>query len=169
MTTYVDAGWTGTPAAVSAALASFGFQVNTDSTVSTIDPTKAGSVVAVTGYRELDGVAYVLIRSTAVIPLPAGVTAIGTGLTAALSGVFMSGTTTPTTIPAVAFFNRFTQAETAAIWSAAIANPAIGVGLMNGLAAGSVDLASPTVKTWLDGLVAAGALTAARETVVLTP
>lgn len=168
--TYTDAGWTGTPAAISAALAGFGFQVNADNSVTVIDPSKQGAIVAVTGYRVLDGTAYVLIRSTSAIPLPAGVTEAGADHTAAISGVFMSdGTSPPTTIPSIAFFNRFTQAETAAIWQAAVASPAIGVGLMNGLAAGQIDLTSAAVKTWLDGLVTAGVLTNARETTILTP
>lgn len=170
MTTYIDAGWTGTPAAVIAALDSFGYQVNADSSVSLIDPTKVSSIVAIAGYRVLDDVAYVLVRSTASIPLPSGVSTIGPDHTTAISGVFMAdGTAPPTVISAAEFFNRLTQAETGAIWAAAVAIPALGVGLMNGLATGSIDLTSPVLKTWLDGCVAAGAVTAEREIVILTP
>ncbi len=170
MTTYVDAGWTGTPSAVTAGLASYGFQANSNGTVTTIDPTlNTVGIIAVTGYAVLDGAAYVLVRSTATVPLPTGVTALGAQLRAAVSGVFMSGTTTPTVIPAGAFFARFTQTETSAVWAAAQANNAIGVGLMQGLANGQIDLTSPVLKTWLDGLVTAGVITSARETVILTP
>lgn len=168
--TYTDAGWSGTPAAISAALAGFGYQVNTDATVTVIDPSKAGPIVAVTGYHELDGTAYVLIRTSAAIPLPAGVTAIGPQTTAAISGVFMAGPDAPpSTIPAVEFFNRFTPAETQAVSAIALASPPVFAGLVNGLAAGQLDLTSPTLQAWMDGLVAAGALTADRKTIILTP
>lgn len=43
----------------------------------------------------------------------------------------------PITISASDIFNRFTADEHAAVWLAATANPAIGVGLTQGLAAGS--------------------------------
>lgn len=167
--TYVDAGWSGTPAAVAAALAGYGYQVNSGNSTTQIDPTKQGSLVGVTGYTVLDGVAYVLVRSTAAIPLPTGVTALGPQTTAAIAGTFMSGTTNPTSIPSLDFFNRFTPTETTAIWQAAVANPSIGVGLINGLAAGTIDLTSATVSTWLAALVTAGVITAARQTVILTP
>lgn len=75
----------------------------------------------------------------------------------------------PTTISAFDFFNRFTPDEHAAVWSAATANPAIGVGLTQGLAAGRIDLSSAVLKAWMDALVAVGAITAHRETAILTP
>lgn len=75
----------------------------------------------------------------------------------------------PTVISAGAFFARFTDAERAAIWPASVANAQLGVGLVNGLANGSVNLLAPEAQAWLDGLVAAGALTADRATEILTP
>lgn len=77
----------------------------------------------------------------------------------------------PTTITALAFFNRFTQAETQAIWKAAAADTtgAIGAGLTNGLAAGTITLTDPIVQAWMNALVTAGAITSARETAILTP
>lgn len=76
----------------------------------------------------------------------------------------------PTTITAIAFLDRFTPAEQAAVQQAAAAAPAtLGVGLTTGLAAGTINLTSVAMKAWMDGLVAAGAITAARETAILTP
>lgn len=83
----------------------------------------------------------------------------------------------PTTISTSDFLARFTAAERAAVQQAATAQPAtIGVGLTQGLVAGTVNLAGcpsacqdPTLKGWMDGLVTAGAITAARETAILTP
>lgn len=83
----------------------------------------------------------------------------------------------PTTITSAAFLARFTTTEQAAVQSAAAAAPGtIGVGLTIGMVTGTVDLAgcpsacqNTVLKTWMDGLVAAGAITAARETAILTP
>jgi len=76
-----------------------------------------------------------------------------------------------TTISSAAFQGRFTDAEQAAIWKAAAqdATGAIGAGLTKGLTAGTVDLTSTIVKGWMDSLVTAGAITADRETAILTP
>jgi hypothetical protein len=170
MTTYIDAGWTGTPTALTAALESFGFQINENAAVSVINPTlNTVGIVAVTGYRVLDGIAYLLIRSTNTVPLPDNVSAVSPDHTAVISGVFMSDVTVQTTISSLAFFSRFTQAETAAIWAAAVANPAIGVGLMNGLASGFIDLTSPALELWVDALVAEKSITSDRKSTVLTP
>ena len=75
----------------------------------------------------------------------------------------------PTSISALAFLQRFTQIEQAAIWQAAVATPAIGIGLQQGLATGTIDLNSPVVAQWLAALVAANAVTQERATVILTP
>lgn len=83
----------------------------------------------------------------------------------------------PATITSLAFFNRFTAAEQAAVQRAAASAPTtLGVGLTHGLIAGTINLAGcpsacrdPTIKAWMDGLVAAAAITAARETAILTP
>src|SRR5437588_8385445 len=64
-----------------------------------------------------------------------------------------------TTISTSDFFDRFTPDEHAAVWTAATANAAIGVGLTQGLAMGRIDLTSAVLKAWMDGLVAAGAIT----------
>ena len=76
----------------------------------------------------------------------------------------------PTVITSIAFLDRFTPAEQAAVQAAAAAAPTtLGVGLTTGLAAGTIDLISPVLKVWMNGLVTAGAITSARETVILTP
>jgi hypothetical protein len=67
------------------------------------------------------------------------------------------------------FLNRFTSAEQAAIQAACSTVPALALGLTMGLALGYVDLSSPAVATWLQGLVAAGALTADRAVAVVVP
>jgi hypothetical protein len=77
--------------------------------------------------------------------------------------------TIPTAISAIAFFTRFTGPEQLAIYAAAVANPAIGVGLTMGLAAGSVTLNSPVVVDWIALLVSAGCITPDRSTTILTP
>jgi hypothetical protein len=76
-----------------------------------------------------------------------------------------------TVISAAEFQARFSDAEQGAIWAAAAKDPSgqIGAGLTRGLTAGQIDLAAPALKAWLDALVAAGALTAAREAQILTP
>ena len=75
----------------------------------------------------------------------------------------------PTTIAAAAFLGRFTQAEQLAVQAAAAASPAIGVGLTLGLAQGFVIFASPLLTSWMEALVAAGAITKARATEIMTP
>ena len=76
----------------------------------------------------------------------------------------------PTSIPDGAFLARFTAAERAAVQQAAVAQPAtIGVGLTQGMVAGAVNLTDPALKAWMDGLVAGGVITSARETAILTP
>ena len=83
----------------------------------------------------------------------------------------------PTSITSAAFLARFTAAEQAAVQAAAAAQPGtIGVGLTIGMVEGTVNLSGcPTacqntqLKTWMDGLVTAGAITSARESVILTP
>ncbi len=80
-----------------------------------------------------------------------------------------SGRPKPTKISSAAFFGRFTDVEHSAIWAAAGTAPGIGPGLVQGLATGTVDLTSAVLKTWMDGLVAVNAITAARETEILIP
>jgi hypothetical protein len=74
-----------------------------------------------------------------------------------------------TTLTSAEFFNRFTAAEQGAIQAACTASASLGVGLTLGLAQGFVVLTSPILANWMNGLVAAGALTAARMTEILTP
>jgi hypothetical protein len=57
----------------------------------------------------------------------------------------------------------------AGIAAAAVAAPEIFVGLVHGLANGTIDLTTTELKAWMDGLVAAGAITADREAEILTP
>jgi hypothetical protein len=68
----------------------------------------------------------------------------------------------PRIISTVEFLNRFQAAAQAAIWTACGASPQLGVGLTLGLAQGYINLDSPVLTAWLQGLVAAGALTAAQ-------
>jgi hypothetical protein len=75
----------------------------------------------------------------------------------------------PTTISAGAFLSRFTMLEQAAIQAACSASPTLALGLTMGLALGNIDLTGPTTTTWMQALVTAGAITAARSTVILTP
>jgi hypothetical protein len=75
----------------------------------------------------------------------------------------------PTVISAVAFLGRFTQAEQLAVQQAAITNPVIALGLTMGLAQGTINLDGPLLGPWMQGLVGAGCITAARMTVILTP
>jgi hypothetical protein len=75
----------------------------------------------------------------------------------------------PTTISAAAFFARFTPAEQVAVQAASTANAQIGLGMTLGLAQGFIIFASPLLANWMNGLVAAGALTRARANVIMTP
>lgn len=62
-------------------------------------------------------------------------------------------------IPTSDFVARFTLTEQAAVWAACAANAPLGAGLTTGLANGYINLDGPTVTAWLQGLVAAGAIT----------
>lgn len=165
--TYYDIRWSGSLANISAALAAQNWTVNADDSV-----VQAGTsaIAAIVGGQvfTLDGTSYVTLRATSQLALPANITDPGVAHAAALTGVFMSDAP-PSSISSAAFFKRFTDAESAAIWTAAGANPAIGVGLVHGLASGTIDLTDAVVKAWLDGLVQAGVLTVERQAIILTP
>lgn len=76
----------------------------------------------------------------------------------------------PTTIPVAAFWSRFTPAEQTAIQAAANTTPSIAHAMTFALAAGQINLSSGAIVTsWIPALVAAGLLTQARATAVLTP
>lgn len=166
-----DVGLTGTPAAVQAALAARGLQVNADSSVTTIDPTLNVAGLTVAGYRELDGAAYVLVRTPGGIPLPAGCTVVGPGVVMALCGGFMADTagSPPTTIPAGAFFTRFTPGEKTAIKAALAGRPALASAIVTAVLSDGVDLTAAGTGAALDLMVTAGAITAARKLAVLVP
>lgn len=74
-----------------------------------------------------------------------------------------------TSISALTFFSRFTPAEEIAVQAACSSNPQLGAGLTHGLASGTIDLTDAAVSSWLDGLIAAGAIAAARKAVLLQP
>lgn len=166
-----DVGLTGSPAAVQAALAASGFQVNADGSLAVVDPTLNTAGLTVAGYRVLDGAAYVLVRSPGGIPVPAGLTVLGVGVTMAISGAFMPDTSgsPPTVIPAGQFFQRFTQAEKTAMRAALAGRPALAAAIVGAALSDGVDLAAPGTSTVLDLMVTAGALTAARKATVLVP
>lgn len=168
---YIDVGWTGSVSDITNALLTYGYQANTNGIVTLIDPTLKGDIVAITGYKILDNAAYVLIRSTADIVMPNGIIKLGPDLTSTISGVFMSDPNTmPTVISSSSFFSRFTPSETEKVWKLCINAPAIGVGLMQGLAAGQVDLTDTiSLKPWMDALVSSNCITSTRQTVILTP
>lgn len=66
-------------------------------------------------------------------------------------------------VPAIVFFNLFTDEERVAVMMACQSSPELNVGMVNGLAAGSVTLDSPKLEAWLGGLVSAGAITEERK------
>jgi hypothetical protein len=93
-----------------------------------------------------------------------------------LSWVALGNTATPAAAPAKptnitswAFLNRFTAAEQLAVQTACVSNMQLQVGLTQALADTTVDLTSPLVATWMAGLVAAGALSAARSAAIMVP
>jgi hypothetical protein len=75
----------------------------------------------------------------------------------------------PSIISASAFLERFTSDEQIAIQTAANSTPAIALGLTMGLASGSINLLSPVVQNWMQGLVTTGCLTQNRMDTILTP
>ena len=167
--TYIDTGWSGTPTDIANAVALYGWQI-ANGIAALIDPTKVGTVLGMVAGPLLDGVQYVLVRSSAALPAPTNITVVGPDHTAALAGVFMTdGTAPPTTIPVADFFARFTPTETGAVWVAAQQVPALGVGLMQGLANGAINLTSPVLAEWMAGLVQASVITQARHDTILTP
>jgi hypothetical protein len=75
----------------------------------------------------------------------------------------------PTQIAPLAFEGRFTSAELGGIFGASQSTPALTQWLWRTAAAQFVDLADPQTAQGLADLVAAGLLTAARQTEILTP
>lgn len=75
----------------------------------------------------------------------------------------------PTILNPADFLARFTPQEQIAVQQAAIVNAQIALGLTEGLARGSIDLHGPLLGSWMQGLVAAGCITADRMTVIMTP
>ena|SRR5215469_13278697 len=77
----------------------------------------------------------------------------------------------PTTIPTAAFLSRFTPTEQAAVWSAIgkDATGQLGALLTNGLANGQITLNDSKVTQFMAALVASGAITQARSTIITTP
>lgn len=75
----------------------------------------------------------------------------------------------PSVITKSAFLARFTSAEMTLISGAARANDTVNVWLITAQAAEAIDLTNPETKAGLDALVAAGLITGARETQILTP
>lgn len=166
-----DIGLSGTPAAVTAALTARGFQVNADGSISQIDPTLNTDGLFAAGYRVLDGVAYILVRTPGSIPLPAGLTVLSAQVTSALVGVILADTlpSPPSVISINAFFARLTAAEKAAIIAGMASRPAIAQAIVRAALSDGVDLLAANTKAFMDTMVTAGFITAARETVILTP
>lgn len=75
----------------------------------------------------------------------------------------------PTTVSAGDFYKRFLRTEAPAVFAACISNHDLGAALIQGVALGAIDLTSDAAKNFIDGLVAAGALTQDRATAILTP
>lgn len=75
----------------------------------------------------------------------------------------------PTTVSAGDFYKRFLPTEAPAVFAACISNHDLGAALIQGVALGAIDLTSDAAKNFIDGLVAAGALTQDRATAILTP
>lgn len=170
-TTYTDARWAGTLAAITAALALYGFAVNADGTVVLADATKnTPGIVGVAGGRvtTLDGISYVAPRSTSAIPTPTGLTDPGPQHMAAFAGVWAEISNPPTTLSLDQFQQRFTDAERAAMALAISGDPALGVPLANATAAGAVDLGNPALAAWL-GEFPAGTFGAGRVAAITTP
>lgn len=82
---------------------------------------------------------------------------------------------TPPPLPPVtdmtptAFLRRFTDTERMAIAVASTSHPALLLGMVTLTAASAIDLTDPQVEQFLTVAVQAGALTAERMTVVMTP
>ena len=166
-----DAGLSGTPAAVAAALTARGFQVNADNTISMVDPTQNTDGLIVAGYRVVDGTAYILVRTPQALAIPAGLTVLGPQLTNAMVGVFLADTLPPppSVISINAFFARLTATEKTAIIAGMASRPAVMQAIVRAALSDGVDLLAANTRTFMDTLVAAGFITTARENVVLTP
>jgi hypothetical protein len=166
-----DVGLTGSPAAVAAALTAHGFQINADNTTTLTDPALNAAGLTVTGYRVIDGVAYVLVRTPASIPLPAGLSVVPPGLRAAITGEFEADTMPPppTVISVNQWFNRFTAAEKTFIRANLATHPAWGTAIVGWALSDGVDLLAPATATAVDVLIAGGGVAAARKVVILTP
>jgi len=71
-------------------------------------------------------------------------------------------------ISALDFFNRFTDGERVAVMAACAASPELHVGLVNGLASGSVTLDGDKLGAWMAALVQVGAITEERRVEIQT-
>lgn len=77
--------------------------------------------------------------------------------------------TKPDPVKSAAGLNFLTVAEQAAVWKAAQADSsgAIGAGLLRILSVKTIDVSGAAFGNWLDRLVTAGAITAARKTEIV--
>lgn len=180
--TYSDAGWSGTPDILAAAVETYGWQIS-NGIAALIDPAKQGAVLAMVAGPTLDGVAYVLVRSSAALPVPSGVTVVGPDHTSAIAGVFMGdGTEKPTTIPYAAFDARWTDAwkndlatvayrlDPARVASIPLAlSVALVRGISLGAGNGDINLIGDVTIAWMGACVMAGILTPAQRDTILTP
>lgn len=166
-----DIGLSGTPTAVVAALAAHGLQLNADNTITLIDPAQNSAGLSVAGYREIDGLAYILVRTPNAIALPAGLAVVSQQMREALVGVFLADAppAPPSVISVNAFFARWTPAEKVAVIAGMASRPAVMQGIVRAALSDGVDLLAPLTSTFMDTLVTAGFITAQRKIVVLTP
>jgi hypothetical protein len=74
-----------------------------------------------------------------------------------------------TDISVMAFFDRFTTIEKLAIATLAQSSAGIFMGIIHALSRSLVDLTSAETLQWVNGLQAAGVLTADRVTEITTP
>jgi hypothetical protein len=81
---------------------------------------------------------------------------------------FLTALTKPAAISYAAFRALFTAPENQAIMTAALGNASLLDWVLQAAGAGEINLSDPKVKAGLDAIVAAGLLTADRETAILS-
>lgn len=148
----IDLRWSGSPAAIDAALTTLGYPDTPDPRVLAFGPVTDATVAG-------QPVRFALIRASEDIPAPAGVFDEPGAVSEGVVGVFMEGPSVVNPSP-LEWMDRISRETQARLYAAAQASPALGFFLFRLGAAREVDPAHPETIAGVDAAVAAGLLTA---------
>lgn len=149
----IDIRWSGTTAAIDAALATLGYPDTPDPRVLAFGPVTDGTVAG-------QAVRFALIRATEEIPAPAGVFNEPGVISESVVGVFMEGPMPAIKPTPLEWMDRIPRETQVRLYAAAQALPALGFFLFRLGAAREVDPGHPDTIAGVDAATAAGLLTA---------